>query len=112
MRLRRQAFALVTSAAVCAASAAAFAQDKPPEPPKPEEPKPERAIVRLLPKEGGWKIDELFDQIHRTTGISILYDATNATFKQAKVEFVGVHAIAADELFDCCLLYTSDAADE
>ena len=106
MRLPRHAFALVTSAAVCAASAAAFAQDKPAEPgePKPAEPKPEpvpeKAIVRLLPKEGGWKIDELFDQIHRTTGISILYDATNATFKQAKVEFVGQHAIAVDELFD------------
>jgi general secretion pathway protein D len=99
MRLRRQAFALVTSAAVFAASAAAFAQDKPPEP-KPEEPKPEKDIVRILPKEGGWKIDELFDQIQRTTGISILYDATNATFKQAKVEFVGPHPIYVDELFD------------
>ena len=115
MRLRRQTFALVTSAAVCAATSAAFGQDKPPEPPKPGEPKPgepkpgepkpgepkpERQIVRLLPKEGGWQISELFDQIHRTTGISILYDGTNATFKQAKVEFTGVHPIAVDELFD------------
>jgi general secretion pathway protein D len=109
MRLRRQAFALVTSAAVFAASAAAFGQQKPEEPkpgepkpaePKPGEPKPEKSIVRLLPKEGGWQISELFDQIHRTTGISILFDGTNATFKQAKVEFVGVHSIDVDDLFD------------
>jgi type II secretion system protein D len=99
MRLRRQAFALVTTAVVCAATSAALAQDKPGEPP-PNEPKPERHAVRLMPKEGGWQIAELFEQIHRTTGISILYDSTNATVKQAKVEFVGQHSIDVDELFD------------
>lgn len=102
MRLRRRAFALIASFAVCASASAAFAQQVPPqpEPPKPDEPKPVKTPVRLLPKEGGWQIVELFDQIHRTTGISILYDGTNATLKQAKVEFVGVHTIDVDELFD------------
>jgi type II secretion system protein D len=96
MRLSRHAVAFLTSGFLVAAASAALAQDKPEEPAKNGEEEP----VRLLPKDGGWKIDELFDQIHRTTGISILYDSGNATFKQAKVEFVGEHVIRQVDLFD------------
>jgi hypothetical protein len=55
--------------------------------------------IRLVPKDGGWRVDELFDLINKTTGASILYDGNNATFKQAKVEFVGAHVIAESDLF-------------
>jgi len=96
MRLSRSALAFVTSGALFAAAAAARAQDKPEKPPEPDA----EAPVRLLPKDGGWKIDELFDQIHKTTGISILFDSGNATFKQAKVEFIGEHVIRQKDLFD------------
>jgi len=61
---------------------------------------PSKNPVRLLPKEGGWTPAELFDQINKTTGISILFDSQNATFKQQKIEFVGVHVIEEDQLFD------------
>src|SRR6185369_14291461 len=61
MRLSRPALAFVTSGALFAAAAAARAQDKPEKPPEPDA----EAPVRLLPKDGGWKIDELFDQIHK-----------------------------------------------
>jgi hypothetical protein len=37
--------------------------------------------------------------IHRQAGVSFLYDSTNATFKQAKVEFVGEHVIPENQLF-------------
>jgi type II secretion system protein D len=115
MLLSRQAFALVTFGALAIAAPAALAQakpeDKPPEPapgapaPAPGAPpaapaKTAKSPVRLMPKEGGWKIEELFDSINKTTGISILYDSGNATFKQAKVEFVGQHVIEEDQLFD------------
>ncbi len=105
MRLSRPAFALLTSGVLAITAPAAIAQDKPEDPPKPAKPDPDPArpdspIVKLIPKDGGWKIEELFDTIQRSTGISILYDSQNATFKQAKVEFVGPHLIAEDELFD------------
>jgi type II secretion system protein D len=107
MLLSRQAFALVAICALAAMAPVAMAQQKPGEPPPPPAPAPEpppakpaRHPIRLSPKEGGWKIDELFDNINKTTGISILYDSGNATFKQAKVEFVGVHVIEEDQLFD------------
>lgn len=109
MLLSRQAFALVTCGAIALTASSAMAQDKPKEPDKPVEkagepsapaPKSGKNPVRLMPKEGGWKIDELFDAINKTTGISILYDSGNATFKQAKVEFVGAHVIEEDQLFD------------
>jgi type II secretion system protein D len=90
MRLSRSAAQFIASAVLFAAASAAWAQDKP----------DDEAPVRLLPKDGGWKIDELFDQIHKTTGISILYDSGNATFKQAKVEFTGEHVIRQKDLFD------------
>src|SRR5882724_4066673 len=74
--------------------------------PPAETPKPVRAappassnIVRLMPKEGGWRIDDLFEYVNKTTGVSILYDSGNATFKQAKIEFVGVHEIPVSDLF-------------
>jgi hypothetical protein len=55
--------------------------------------------VKLLPKDGGWRIDELFDMVGKTTGISFLYDSGNATFKQAKVEFIGPREIREKDLF-------------
>jgi hypothetical protein len=75
--------------------------------PPAETPRPARAApspssanpVRLFPKEGGWKIDELFENVNKTTGISFLYDSGNATFKQAKIEFVGTHVIPEEDLF-------------
>jgi general secretion pathway protein D len=96
MRLSRQAFAFIAPAVIAVAASSALAQQKPDEPQKPDDEPP----VRLLPKDGGWKIDELFDQIHKTTGISILFDSGNATFKQAKVEFIGEHIIRQKDLFD------------
>src|SRR5882724_12846386 len=118
MLLSRQAFALVTFGAFAIAAPAALAQQEPvqpapapapgpapapapgapPAPPAP--PKSGKNPVRLMPKEDGWKINELFEAINKTTGISILYDSGNATFKQAKVEFVGAHVIEEDQLFD------------
>jgi hypothetical protein len=77
------------------------AAEPPPERSAPEparEPAP--AVVRLELKESAWTLEELFDQIHRATGISILYDASNATFTQATVILCGAHTIARDELFD------------
>jgi general secretion pathway protein D len=97
MRLSRRPVVSAAFTLVCTASAA-FAQDKPAEPAKPKDEKGH--VVRLIPKEGGWPILELFDQVHKMTGISILYDQANATFKQAKVEFIGEHLIAEDDLFD------------
>ncbi len=55
--------------------------------------------ITLLPKDGGWKIDELFDMVGKKAGVSFLYDSGNATFKQAKVEFVGAHVIRQKDLF-------------
>jgi hypothetical protein len=100
MHLSRLTFALVTCGALAATASLAAAQDKPEEPPKPEKPKGAKNPVRLAPKDGGWKIDELFESINRATGISILYDSGNATFKQAKVEFIGAHVIEEEQLFD------------
>ena len=111
MLLSRQAVALVTFGALATAATAAIAQEKPEKPAdkpieSPAAPAPAAAPaktgknpVRLMPKDGGWKIDELFDAINKTTGISILYDSGNATFKQSKVEFVGMHVIPESELF-------------
>lgn len=64
------------------------------------EPAANDPVVRLLPKDGGWRIDELFEMVGKTTGTSFLYDGNNATFKQAKIEFTGVHEIRESELFD------------
>jgi hypothetical protein len=60
-----------------------------------EEPK-----IRIDPKPGGYRVDELFEWIHSVTGRSILFDSANQTFKQARIEFVGVHEIPKSELFD------------
>ena len=108
--------ALSSALAACATpkpaaeSAAATADNAPrefePWPPA-ETPKPTRAaaasdptkVFRLLPRDNGWRIDELFEMINKTTGVSILYDGGNATFKQAKVEFIGAHVIPESELF-------------
>lgn len=91
MRLSRHVNAVVVAGTLAAVASAAQAQDKPAD---------EEAVVRILPKEGGWKIEELFEQIQKTTGISILYDSGNATFKQTKIEFVGPHPIPESQLFD------------
>jgi hypothetical protein len=63
-------------------------------------PVPSGKVVRLAPKEGGCTIRELFDLIQTRTGQSILYDSHNATFKQARVEFIGEHLVDESELFD------------
>jgi hypothetical protein len=59
------------------AEKAAAAENAPPGP-----------TVRLAAKDGGWRIDELLAEVTRVTGRPILFDGTNATFKQAKVEFI------------------------
>jgi hypothetical protein len=92
------------------ALAAALAPDPAP-PPDPESapaptptpapaPEPPAGFVRINPREGSWTIAELFDEIHRATGISIVYDASDATFTQAKITVCGTHTIARDDLFD------------
>src|SRR5438105_1252375 len=55
--------------------------------------------VTLEPRQGGWPILDLFEMISQETGRSFLYDVSNATFKQAKVEFVGKHVVAEEDLF-------------
>jgi hypothetical protein len=60
---------------------------------------PNAPVVRLAPKEGGYRIEELFALAQKTLGVSILFDSTNATFKQAKVEFVGEHVVGRDQFF-------------
>src|SRR5262245_43106879 len=56
-------------------------------------------IIRLLPKEGGWRLSEWIEQVAKATGRPILYDETNATFKQAKIDFTGTVALRQSELF-------------
>lgn len=115
MRLARPALSLLAVAAFALATAlppaTAYGQDggKPPAPPpqdKPEAaqpgPKPDDGdVVRILPQDGGWKVEDLFKHIHRTTGKSILYDSgPTGKVKSAKVEFIGEYAIRRSELFD------------
>jgi hypothetical protein len=116
--LRTFGFVLVTALASCATSgagkepappaatteAAASTHEWEPWPPadvakRAAQPADSGETVTLLPKDGGWRIDELFDQVHKTTGVSFLYDSGNATFKQAKVEFVGAHVVRQKDLF-------------
>ncbi len=68
---------------------------------KPAAPRPsgERRTVRLLPKDGGYTMLDVLEMVVKATGTSILYDNYNATFKQAKVEFVGERAIDEADLF-------------
>lgn len=56
-------------------------------------------MVRFESKE--WTFPELFDAIRRTTGISILYDATDSRLVQTRI-FVcfGPHTVPVDDLFD------------
>ena len=61
---------------------------------------PTERTFRLAPWGDGWTLSGIFDQIQRQMGISILYDETSTTFKQAKVTVCGVHSVRADELFD------------
>ena len=67
--------------------------------PAAEAPKPSGQVVRLLPREGGWPVADMLKHISEVTGRPILYDSTNATFKQAKVEFVGTPEMDETELF-------------
>jgi hypothetical protein len=55
--------------------------------------------VTLEPRQGGWPVLELFEMVSQQTGRSILYDGSNATFKHAKIEFVGRHVVAEEDLF-------------
>jgi hypothetical protein len=54
---------------------------------------------RIVAKPGGYRIEELLETIGKSAGISFLYDSGNATFKQARVEFVGDHVIQEKDLF-------------
>ena len=104
------AAALAFAASNCAPSDAGRARIQvPPErigsaaPPLPQPLQPARsaAVFRFAARETDWTLPELFDEIHRTTGISILYDASDARFGQMKFACVlGVHTIRVDELFD------------
>jgi hypothetical protein len=57
-------------------------------------------LVRFGPKEGGWTIYDIFDHVHRTAGISILYDSREGTFKQENVAIDGVRILAGSQLYD------------
>ncbi len=87
--------------AVPAMTTSAFAQDPaPPVPPAPEPEDGERKLM-LSPQEGGWKIEDLFRQIHKSTGRSILYDSgPQSKVKTGKVDFIGTHVVRESELFD------------
>jgi hypothetical protein len=89
-----------------AAPAAAAEEPKwepwpPPEASRPADPDPAPSgeMIRLLPKEGGWKLTEWIEQVAKATGRPILYDETNATFKQAKIDFTGTVAMRQSDLF-------------
>jgi hypothetical protein len=74
--------------------------------PPPQEARPSAAdpagsneTIRLLPKEGGWRLTEWIEQIAKATGRPILYDETNATFRQAKIDFTGTVTMRQSDLF-------------
>ena len=74
----------------------------PPAAPRAAAPQPSGPTVRLAAKDGGWRMDELIAEVTRVTGRPILYDNTNATFKQAKIEFIaaqGALEMPASDLF-------------
>lgn len=84
----------VAAAALLAGTLPALAQD-------PGAPPREEKVVRILPQDGGWKVEDLFRHIHKATGRSILYDSSpQGKVKTAKVEFVGEYVIRENELFD------------
>jgi hypothetical protein len=62
----------------------------PPEAPQPggDAHKPSGPTVRLAVRPGGWTVADVLEEVTRVTGRPILYDGTNATFKQAKIEFL------------------------
>ena len=61
----------------------------PPAAPSAAAPKRDEEVIRLLPREGGWPVADIVKYVSEATGRPILYDNTNATFKQAKLEFTG-----------------------
>jgi general secretion pathway protein D len=107
MRFVRNTPKLVAATAFCllaapALTTTAFAQDPPKDPPPAPPPGEdgERKLV-LSPQEGGWKIEDLFRQIHKSTGRSILYDSgPQSKVKTGKVDFIGTHIVLESELFD------------
>jgi len=65
------------------------------------EPEPSARVVRFEAKEGPWKLKDIFQHIHTTTGISISYDTGGScTWPEAEVTICGVHVIEEDQLFD------------
>jgi hypothetical protein len=76
----------------------------PPAAPRPAgaENAPSGPTVRFAAKNGGWTVAEAMEEVTRATGRPILYDGTNATFKQAKIEFLapgGAIEMPASEFF-------------
>jgi hypothetical protein len=66
------------------------------------EAKPSGPTVRFAAKNGGWTVAEALEEVSRATGRPILYDGSNATFKQAKIEFLAPGAaieMPASEFF-------------
>ena len=64
-----------------------------------EVPKDQQQVIRVLPREGGWPVADMLPFITSTTGRPIFYDQTNATFKQAKVDFHGTLEMTVADLF-------------
>jgi hypothetical protein len=63
--------------------------------------------IRIEPRDGGWKFDELADYLHRVAGVSILYESQNRTVKENRL-FVGPCTLAEDELFPWMQAWASD----
>ncbi|MCG3135084.1 MAG: hypothetical protein HMLKMBBP_02587 [Planctomycetes bacterium] len=96
--LRRTPALALTAAALLAGAGGAFAQDGAgqPQPPAAKEDK----VIKIVPVEGGYKVEDLFKYIYKTTGRSILYDSgPSSKVKQLKVEFTGEHLVRESELF-------------
>lgn len=56
-------------------------------------------LVQITPKEGGWKIEELFRTIAEYTGESIVYDPAAPQIARKTIEFVGTQVVPKDQLF-------------
>src|SRR5687767_11286424 len=101
---RRYARELVAALALTLLAAPALAQQPPAPPPTPPGPPPkadDQKVLRILPQEGGWKIEDLFKHIYKSTGRSILYDSgPQSKVKTGKIEFTGEHTVRESELFD------------
>lgn len=87
---------LLAGLLACALTTPALAQDGEDGQPLPEDDQ----IVRLNPREGGWKIPDLFRAISEMTGASILFEEQNAVIKSKTITFIGEQPIPKTRLFD------------